>query len=217
VHETTDPEVVVAEYGSRGPGFTAANVQIVRVRDGLITHSRDYHDHLRMAAARGDTDGLVVSHEPSPARPSPATAPLGSPRDVLWRQLDSISAADPLSRADFYADDAYVTRPFHPGAPPLKGKEELRRHFSRGDGAGLRPRNVVFHDGADPDLVVTEFEYTGTVASGKPVVTRNVYVTWVRDGLITESHDYGDHVPFAAATGQLPALIAAARSVLTTD
>ncbi|MFL6125157.1 nuclear transport factor 2 family protein [Actinophytocola sp.] len=215
VHETTDPAVVVAEYTSRGPGFTAANVQVVWVRDGLITHSRDYHDHLRMAAARGDLDGLVVSYEPSPARPSPPPAPPGSPRDVLWRQLDSISAADPLSRADFYADDAFVTRPFYPGAPPLTGRDELRQHFSRGGGAGLRPRNVVFHDGADPELVVAEFEYAGTTGSGSPVVTRNVYVTRVRDGLITESHDYGDHVAFAAAAGQLPALLAAARSVVT--
>jgi len=62
VHETTDPEVVVAEYRTRGPGFTAANVQVVRVRDGLITHSRDYHDHLRMAAARGEFDGPFGRH-----------------------------------------------------------------------------------------------------------------------------------------------------------
>ena len=57
LHETTDPEVVVAEYDyqgettSGGKEFVVANVQIVRVRDGLIVSSRDFHDHAAMAAA----------------------------------------------------------------------------------------------------------------------------------------------------------------------
>ncbi|HYQ67927.1 nuclear transport factor 2 family protein [Actinophytocola sp.] len=218
VHETTDPEVVVAEYRSRGPGFSAANVQVVRVRDGLITHSSDYHDHLRMAAARGDFTGLAVSYESSGGTHEPlVAAPLGSPRDVVWRLLDGISATIPGTRADLYADDAVVTHPFHPTAPPLTGKDELRQHFARGGGEGLRPRHVVFHDGADPELVVVEFEYAGRVGSGNPVVARNVFVTRVRDGLIVESRDYADHVAFAAATGRLPDLLAAARSVVTAD
>ena len=47
LHQTTDPEVVVAEYDyqgditSTGRTFVVANVQIVRVRDGLIVNSRD--------------------------------------------------------------------------------------------------------------------------------------------------------------------------------
>ena len=57
LHQTSDPEVVVAEYDYEGvttPGgstFLVANVQIVRVRDGLILRSRDFHDHAGMAAA----------------------------------------------------------------------------------------------------------------------------------------------------------------------
>jgi ketosteroid isomerase-like protein len=57
VHETTDPEVVIAEYDyegemiSTGGRFVVANVQIVRVRDGLILSSRDFHDHARLSAA----------------------------------------------------------------------------------------------------------------------------------------------------------------------
>jgi ketosteroid isomerase-like protein len=73
----------------------------------------------------------------------------------------------------------------------------------------------VFHEGADPELVVAEFEYVGTVEGGNPVLATNIFVTRVRDGLIVESRDYGDHVSLAAATGQLPDLIAAARSVVT--
>ena len=57
LHQTTDPEVIVAEYDyqgettSGGNEFVVANVQIVRVRDGLIVSSRDFHDHAAMAAA----------------------------------------------------------------------------------------------------------------------------------------------------------------------
>jgi len=217
LHETTDPEVVVAEFGFRGPGFTAANVQVVRVREGLIAHSRDYHDHLRMAAARGDVSGIVVPYEPtepSPAAPRIEAEP-GSRGAVVQDLLYSISSDAPASRADLYADDAFVTHPFHPTAPPLKGKDALRRHFAPGGGEGLRPRNVVLHEGVDPELVIAEFEYVGTAGPGNPVYTTNIFVLRVRDGLIVESRDYADHVAFAAATGQLPTLIAAAQSVVT--
>jgi uncharacterized protein len=60
LHETRDPEVVVAEYDyqgetpSTGRRFVVSNVQIVRVRDGLILTSRDFHDHAGMAAAARD-------------------------------------------------------------------------------------------------------------------------------------------------------------------
>ncbi|TDV46157.1 nuclear transport factor 2 family protein [Actinophytocola oryzae] len=233
LHATTDPEVVVAEYGTRGPGFTAATVQVVRVRDGLITHSRDYHDHLRMAVARGDVDELAeriakgVAEESfgatpataPPARPVAPGPPVSEPQEgsrcaVLIRLLDSISAPNPASRADLYADDAYVTHPFHPTAPALTGREELRQHFARGGGEGLRPRNVVFHEGVDPELIIAEFEYVGTAGTGNPVLATNVFVTRVRAGLIVESRDYADHVALAVATGQLPALVEATRSVM---
>jgi ketosteroid isomerase-like protein len=118
VHEMTDPEVVVAEYGYRGPGFTSANVQVVRVRDGLIAHSRDYHDHLRMAAARGDVTGIAVPSEPSDLSSAPAAAPTeeppGSPKAVVRELLHSISCPNPATRADLYATDAYVTHPSTP-------------------------------------------------------------------------------------------------------
>jgi ketosteroid isomerase-like protein len=55
VYEATDPEVVIAEfdYELTGPYGTAhaANVQVMRVRNGLIVESRDYHYHARLEAA----------------------------------------------------------------------------------------------------------------------------------------------------------------------
>ncbi|MEU8125065.1 nuclear transport factor 2 family protein [Spirillospora sp. NPDC049024] len=60
VHETADPEVIVAEFGYDGrvvpPGraFRVANIQVLRVRDGLIAETRDYHDHPGFARAMRD-------------------------------------------------------------------------------------------------------------------------------------------------------------------
>ncbi|GAA2854046.1 hypothetical protein GCM10020220_049060 [Nonomuraea rubra] len=58
LHETTDPEVVIAEYDlhghvlSSGQPFASTYVMVMRIRDGLIVHSRDYADPRRAAATR---------------------------------------------------------------------------------------------------------------------------------------------------------------------
>ncbi|MCP9964195.1 nuclear transport factor 2 family protein [Actinomadura madurae] len=57
VHDTADPEVIVVEYGydgrvaTTGRTFTVANILVLRIRDGLIVESRDYHDHPGLAGA----------------------------------------------------------------------------------------------------------------------------------------------------------------------
>ncbi|WP_432103554.1 nuclear transport factor 2 family protein [Streptomyces sp. bgisy091] len=67
VHETGDPEVVIAEfdyeglYPATGRTFRTANIQVLRVRDGLIIETRDYHDHLTFAAADGRASQLLAS------------------------------------------------------------------------------------------------------------------------------------------------------------
>ncbi|MEU8030804.1 nuclear transport factor 2 family protein [Streptomyces sp. NPDC049099] len=67
VHETDDPEVVIAEfdyeglYPATGRTFRTANIQVLRVRDGLIIETRDYHDHLAFAAADGRASQLLAA------------------------------------------------------------------------------------------------------------------------------------------------------------
>jgi ketosteroid isomerase-like protein len=61
LHETGDPEVVIAEYDydglvtTTGRSFQVPNIQVSRVRSGQIVTSRDYHNHpvLADAAAQG--------------------------------------------------------------------------------------------------------------------------------------------------------------------
>jgi uncharacterized protein len=57
LHETKDPEVVIAEYDydalvtATGRSFQVANIQVSRVRGGQIVSSRDYHNHPVLADA----------------------------------------------------------------------------------------------------------------------------------------------------------------------
>jgi hypothetical protein len=58
IHETTDPEVIVAEFEYQGTAaetgeeFALPGVFVMRVRDGEIVSSRDYVDHLTAARIR---------------------------------------------------------------------------------------------------------------------------------------------------------------------
>lgn len=66
VHETADPEVIVAEfaYEFTSPDGSTAKVPcvfVMRVRDGRIIESRDYIDPIRTYTARGDLDLLLES------------------------------------------------------------------------------------------------------------------------------------------------------------
>jgi uncharacterized protein len=69
IHETTDPEVIVAEFEYRGTNadtgerFAQPAIFVLRVRDGEIVDSRDYFDHLSTAHLRGQLGTLVAAVE----------------------------------------------------------------------------------------------------------------------------------------------------------
>jgi uncharacterized protein len=75
IHETVDPELVVAEFDYRarntatGGSFTVVNVFVVRVREGLIVESRDYSNHVMFAAAFGRLHAVAdrLAHPPPTA------------------------------------------------------------------------------------------------------------------------------------------------------
>ena len=67
VHDTSDPEVVVAEWDydgqvtTTGRSFQVSNIQVSRVRDGRIVLSRDYHNHVVLAEVMGRLPSVVAS------------------------------------------------------------------------------------------------------------------------------------------------------------
>lgn len=81
IHETTDPEVIVAEFEYQGTTETGQPyalpaIFVMRVRDGEIVSSRDYHDHLAMTWASGrlgDLLSALSTHYAAPSPMNPAT------------------------------------------------------------------------------------------------------------------------------------------------
>jgi ketosteroid isomerase-like protein len=65
IHETADPEVIVAEFAYRGQvvetgeSFSVPCVFVMRIRDGVIVESRDYIDPIASARAWGQLDSLL--------------------------------------------------------------------------------------------------------------------------------------------------------------
>ena len=67
IHETADPEVIVAEFEYQGtdPGtgeaYALPAIFVMRVRDGEIVSSRDYHDAIASARVRGQLGELFAA------------------------------------------------------------------------------------------------------------------------------------------------------------
>jgi len=80
IHETTDPEVIVAEFEYQGTTeagepYALPAIFVMRVRDGEIVSSRDYHDHLasaRVAGRLGDLFAALSAQDAAPAPTDPA-------------------------------------------------------------------------------------------------------------------------------------------------
>ncbi|MEV6879984.1 nuclear transport factor 2 family protein [Amycolatopsis sp. NPDC051128] len=216
VHETTDPEVIVAEYDydaesvETGRTIPTANIQVLRIRDGLIVHSRDYHDYLRLAVIRDGVDQLVKAYEQAPPRElSPVTPEPEKPGTVFERLVHGVAGGRWDELTELYAEETHVTHPFLPGSGVLRTREELREHFAAGKALnpGFAVADLVTYQGADPEVLIGEFAYQGEYG-GRPVRIANIFAMRVRDGLIVESRDYGDHLGIAGDLGRIPELAA---------
>ncbi|WP_405730322.1 nuclear transport factor 2 family protein [Streptomyces sp. NBC_01537] len=137
-----------------------------------------------------------------------------SPREVFLALVNGVAEGRWDELPDLYADRTHVVHPFDPlrGAA-LRTRDELREHFTPDD---ARPRlhrraaNITIHETTDPEVIVAEFEYQGTVAdTGEPYALPGIFVLRVRNGEIISSRDYFDHVTGARVRGQLDALVAA--------
>ncbi|MDQ7802491.1 nuclear transport factor 2 family protein [Amycolatopsis sp. A133] len=220
VHETTDPEVIVAEYDydaeavATGRTIPAANIQVLRVRDGRIVNSRDYHDYLRLAVIRDGVDHLVKAYEEAPPRElSPirqrTSSDPKSRRGVFEQLVYGVSDKRGEELADLYAGQTHVTHPFLPGSAVIRTREELRAHFRQSTelGVDLDATDLVTYEGTDPEVLIAEFAYQGEYG-GRPVRIANIFAMRISGGLVVESRDYGDHLGIAGDLGRIPELAA---------
>ena len=135
-----------------------------------------------------------------------------SPREVFLALVHGVAEERWDELPGLYAEQTDVRHPFDPlRAPALRTRDELREHF-RPAGAGprlhRRATNITIHETADPEVIVAEFEYQGTVAdTGEPFVQPGIFVLRVRDGRIVSSRDYFDHLTTARVRGRLDELL----------
>ncbi|KUN24809.1 ketosteroid isomerase [Streptomyces antibioticus] len=139
-----------------------------------------------------------------------------SPRDVFLALVNGVAEGRWEELPELYAEHTDVVHPFHPlRAPALRSREELRAHFApTGTGPTLirRPANITVHETADPEVIVAEFAYQGTVAeTGEEFALPGIFVLRVRDGRIVSSRDYFDHLTAARIRGGLDTLLTALR------
>jgi uncharacterized protein len=139
-----------------------------------------------------------------------------SPRQLVEALMQGISEQRWDELDGLYADDATIEYPFALPTPMrLDGREAIRRYFAAAARLPLRlrTRNLVVHETADPEVVVVEWDYDGTVTTtGRSFSISNVQVSTVRDGKIVASRDYHHHVVLADVTGRLPALLDAMKA-----
>lgn len=136
-----------------------------------------------------------------------------SPSEVFLQVVHGVSDRRLDRLHELYAERTDVRHPMAPGGmPDLTTREEVRRHFAGGAArtptVQFQPGNITIHQTTDPELIVAEFEYQGTVtATGEPFAIPCIFVWRVRDGEIVEARDYIDHVTFAHHRGQLPEVL----------
>jgi ketosteroid isomerase-like protein len=141
-----------------------------------------------------------------------------TPEEVFLRLVHGVADRDFEALPALYAEQTDVRHPMSPsGEPPLLSRDALREHFSgRGPRVGedvrFQPDALRVHHTQDPEVIVAEFDYAGTViATGETFRVPCIFVLRVRDGEIVESRDYVDHVAMARARGRLDEFIAVLR------
>jgi ketosteroid isomerase-like protein len=140
-----------------------------------------------------------------------------SPREVFLALVNGVAEGRWAELPSLYAEQTHVVHPFDPlRGPALRTRAELRGHF-RPTGAGprldRRAAGITIHETTDPEVIIAEFEYRGTVLdTGEAFAQPGIFVLRVRNGEIVSSRDYFDHVTAAGIRGQLDALVAAIKA-----
>lgn len=115
IHDTPDPEVIVAEWipsgevGSTGRRFGVAYLMVTRVRGGLVVASRDYSDLIASAAS---------PPSPPPTRSGPWSA---SPAIPAWIRRRSPASPHFRSSSAWSRPSAVPTGTGSPASSPRTG------------------------------------------------------------------------------------------------
>jgi uncharacterized protein len=149
-------------------------------------------------------------------------AQAATPQEVFHRLVDGVcrlvggDASQAESLAELYAERTHVEHPMAvPAVEPLLTRDDLRRHFTGGPIQPIpdyRATDIVVHETADPEVVVAEFSYRGSI-DGREFRVPCLFVLRVRDGQIVESRDYISSLDRVRALGGLDELVERLRAI----
>ena len=224
VHDTTDPDVLVAEHDligestTSGLPFALRSLVVLAARAGRIEVLREYLDVVAVARATdrlpelsAGLDRPVAVTAAPPPRPTPTAG--SGPAEVFARYRQAVLANSPDAIADLFAPDGVFEYPFTvPGMPErVEGREQIRANLHRMLGAFRfeEYRNVRLHQATDREVIIIEHDIAGTIVStSRAHALSYVYVLRARDGQIVHLRDYVDLLTVAELAGGLPALLA---------
>ncbi|GAB3437109.1 nuclear transport factor 2 family protein [Flindersiella endophytica] len=209
VHETPDPEFVVAEHlldvtsTATGRTYSYPFLVMLRARDGQVAVYREYLNVTAVAEATERLPALLDSAagwqpgEPRAALARPATGELP---ELYARYQQAVLANDADAMADLFATECVLEFPFSiPGVPTARqeSQEAVRAWLRSRIGSGRirfeEFRNVNQYATTDPELLVVEHDIAVTMlATGKPRQVSYVYVLRIRDGRVVHMRDYAD-------------------------
>jgi len=134
---------------------------------------------------------------------------VAGPREIFALMKQKWLANDDDSMGSLLAADAVVEGPFAaPGQPHrIEGREEFLA-FARAERAALPVRfedcrETAVHETTDPEVIVVEYELTGTVTTtGRRASAPFIGVLRVRDGEIVAWREYQDKAAIAQALAQ---------------
>jgi ketosteroid isomerase-like protein len=135
-----------------------------------------------------------------------------TPQELVNHAMDLLLAQDMEAFAGLWAEDGVVEFPFAPpGYPTLVEGRAAVAEYMRGYPDILKIEEIpqpVIHQTVDPDVVIVEFEASGTVvATGAPYRMRYIAVITVRDNEIQRYRDYWSPLAAAEAMGGLQELL----------
>ena len=142
--------------------------------------------------------------------------------EVVRRALQLLLAQDMAGFAGLWAEEGVLEFPFAaPGFPTrVQGRAAVAKYLSGyPDILQIKdiPRQRV-HQSVDPDVVIVEFEITGTVtATGAPYRMTYIAVITTRNGEIQSYRDYWSPAAAAEVMGGAQELLNAFRSTKTTQ
>jgi ketosteroid isomerase-like protein len=133
------------------------------------------------------------------------------PREVFARMKQQWLSNTVNTMDSLLADDAVIETPFAPPGRPrrFRGREEFLA-FAQAGRASLPVRfekcqETAIHETADPEVIVVEYELTGTVTTtGYQATAPFIGVLRARHGQIVAWREYQDALAIARALGQPP-------------